>query len=134
MKKFIKKIFGVISTFIIGLQTKVFAANQTSVYGPPPGLITDRNQTEVYGPPPDITIDVNQTTVYGPPSAIKGNGITATLTAAHIFSIIASILLFIIGLIVIFNKKIPKKVKIIVSSIIAIAIAGLIIFCVFLVE
>ena len=132
MKKFIKKIFGVISTFIIGLQAKVFAANQTSVYGPPPGLTINRNQTDVYGPPPDKTIDVVQPTVYGPPSApLEGDGITVTITAAHIFSIIASILLFIIGLIVIFNKKIPKKVKIIVSSIIAIAIAGLIIFCVF---
>ena len=115
MKKFFKKILGGISTFIIGLQTKVFAADQTTVYGPAPDEIVNTEQTTVYGPPPTTPqVDASPTTA-----------------GTHILPIIASILLFIIGVIVILNKKISKKVKIIVSSIIAILIVALVVFCIF---
>ena len=112
MKKIFKKILGGISAFIIGAQTKIFAANQT----------------EVYGPPPDQLIDEEQ---YGQLPTTSHMEVSSTITGAQIVSIIASILLFIIGVIVILNKKISKKVKIIVSSIIAILIVGLVVFCVF---
>lgn len=77
MKKVIKIIFGIISSFILGAPSKIFAIEQTDVYGPPPE--------------PSIS----------------------TITGGQIFSIVASILLFIIGLIVILNKNIKKKVKVI---------------------
>lgn len=126
MKKFLKKIFGGISAFIIGAQTKVFAANQTSVYGPAPDVTINTNQTTVYGPPPTSSVNISPTV---PPTG--GEAITPVITGAQILSIIASILLFIIGIIVILNKKISKKVKIIVSSIIVVLIAALISFCIF---
>lgn len=122
MKKFLKKIFGRISAFIIGAQTKVFAASQTEIYGPAPDTIINENQTTVYGPPP--------TSNKISPPIIEGKTFPV-ITGAQIVSIIASILLFIIGVIVILNKKISKKVKIIVSSIIAILIVALVLFCIF---
>ncbi|MBR2588500.1 MAG: hypothetical protein IKD77_04770 [Bacilli bacterium] len=110
MKKFFKKIFGGISAFIIGAQTKVFAA----------GILSE----EIINPG-------HQVVLYGPPPTPPEEGFPPAITGAQIISIIASILLFIIGIIVILNKKISKKVKIIVSSIIAILIVVLVLFCIF---
>ena len=90
MKKLVKRTFGIISSFILGAQSKIFAIEQT----------------DVYGPPPEPTI--------------------SSLTGGQLFSTISSILLFIIGLIVIFNKNITKKVKIVIATILAIIIIALI--------
>ena len=95
MKKIVKRIFGIISSFILGAHSKIFAVEQTDVYGPPPR--------------PSI-------------SSIDGG---------HILSIASSILLFIIGLIVILNKNIKKKVKIITVSILSITIIALLLLAKF---
>ena len=95
MKKLVKRTFGIISSFILGAQSKIFAIEQT----------------DVYGPPPEPTI--------------------SSLTGGQLFSTISSILLFIIGLIVIFNKNITKKVKIVIATILAIIIIALILLAKF---
>ena len=89
MKKLLKRTFGIISSFILGAQSKIFAMHQPAVYGPPSD--------------PNIT----------------------TLTGGQIFSIVASIMLFIIGLIVILNKKINKTVKVITVIVFSIIIISL---------
>ena len=116
MKKMIKRIFGIISSFILGTQSRIFAIEQTDVYGPPPepknnGKILDIVQPSVYGPAPDPSV--------------------STITGGQIFSIVASILLFIIGLIVILNKNIKKKVKVITVIILSITILALLLLAKF---
>lgn len=116
MKKVVKKLFGSICTFILGTQSKIFAIEQTDVYGPPPEPknfknITSTSQTAVYGPPPESGI--------------------SELTGGHIFSIIASILIFIVGLIVILNKNIKKKTKVIIVTLLAIALIALLLLAIF---
>ena len=110
MKKILKKIFGSISFFILGAHSKIFAIEQTDVYGPPPSpkgksSILDINQSAVYGPAPDPSF--------------------SSLTSGQIFSIVASVLLFIIGLIVILNKKIKKNTKVLTVAILSITITAL---------
>ena len=95
MKKIVKKVFGFICIFILGAQAKVFADSGITIPATP----------SLYGPPPD-----------------KG---FSAMTGGQIFSIVTSVLLFIIGLVVIFNKNITKKVKTIVITLISIAIITL---------
>ena len=116
MKKAVKRIFGIVCTFILGTQSKIFAIEQTDVYGPPPepksgGKIIDITQSTVYGPAPDPSI--------------------STITGGQIFSIVASILIFIIGLIVILNKNIKKKTKVIIVTVLSITIIALLLFAKF---
>ena len=73
------------------------------------GKILEISQPAVYGPAPD-------------PSVSK-------ITGGPILPIVVSILLFIIGLIVILNKKINKKVKIITVIILFIVITALLWLC-----
>lgn len=82
---------------------------QQDVYGPPPEDIYDnRNESmimtpAVYGPPPDKPLNSK--------TMIKGT------------NIIITILIFVLGIIAIFNKKFSKKAKlIIISSLILIGI------------
>lgn len=110
MKKNVKRIFGIVSSFILGAQSKIFAVEQTEVYGPPSepkngSNIIDIAQSSVYGPAPDPSV--------------------STITGGQIFSIVASILLFIIGVIVILNKNIKKKVKVITVVILSVVIIAL---------
>ena len=109
MKKLLKRTFGIISSFILGAQSKIFAMHQPAVYGPP----SDANSETI--------IDISQPAVYGPPSDPN----ITTLTGGQIFSIVASIMLFIIGLIVILNKKINKTVKVITVIVFSIIIISL---------
>ena len=114
MKKMIKRIFGIISSFILVTQSRIFAIEQPAVYGPAPepnnsGKILDIEQPTVYGPAPEPSI-----------STITGG-----------LSIVASILLFIIGLIVILNKNIKKKVKVITVIILSIIIIALLLLAKF---
>lgn len=116
MKKRVKRVFGIISSFILGIQSKIFAVGQTEVYGPPPepknsGKILDIAQPPVYGPAPDPSV--------------------STITGGQIFSIVASILLFIIGLIVILNRNIKKKVKVITVILVSITIITLLLLAKF---
>lgn len=116
MKKMVKRILGIISSFILGTQSRIFAIEQPAVYGPAPepkssGNIIDIAQPGVYGPAPDPSI--------------------STITGGQIFSIVASILLFIVGLIVILNKNIKKKVKVITVIILSITIIALLLLAKF---
>lgn len=95
MKKLVKRIFTIISSFILGTQSKIFAIDETTVYGP--------------APDPSFS----------------------SLTGGQLFSIVSSILLFIIGLIVILNKNITKKAKIITITILTITIIALILLAKF---
>ena len=119
MKKMIKRIFGIVSSFILGTQSRIFAIEQTDVYGPPPepknsGKILDIAQPAVYGPAPDPSVST------APDPSVS------TITGGQIFSIVASILLFIIGLMVILNKNIKKKVKVITVIILSITNIGIV--------
>ena len=107
MKKMLKRIFGIICSFILGAQSKIFAIEQTDIYGPPS---EPKNGGKI--------IDITQSTVYGPVPVPS----VSTITGGQIFSIVTSILLFIIGLIVILNKNIKKKVKVITVIILLIVI------------
>ena len=102
MKKMIKRIFAIISSFIIGTQLRIFATEQTNVQNRPKKSIiaVPSAGTSLYGPPPDRSF------------GILGNA----------FSIGASILLFFIGLIVLLNKNIKKKIKIITITILLLVI------------
>ena len=117
MKKMLKRIFGIISAFILGTQSRIFAIEQTDVYGPPPELksgngIINSSQPTVYGPAPDST------------------GIS-TMTWGQLFSIIASILLFVIGILVILNKNIKKKNKVTTVILLSIIIIALLLLAKF---
>lgn len=114
MKKMVKRIFGIISSFILGMQSRIFAIEQTDVYGPPPEPNNGSNilqQTTVYGPAPDPSV--------------------STIAGGQIFSIIVSILLFIIGLFVILNKNIKKKVKVVTVITLLIVIIALLLLAKF---
>ena len=116
MKKLVKRTFGIICSFILGAQSKIFAIDETTVYGPAPdpnseNTIIDISQPSVYGPAPDPSF--------------------SSLTGGQLFSIVSSILLFIIGLIVILNKNITKKAKIITITILTITIIALILLAKF---
>lgn len=149
MKKIFKKISYALSTFVLGAQTKIFAADKAiAVYGPAPdpkptNTIFDPGQTDIYGPAPDPgpaqnvlnpgrsqnIFDPNQTDIYGPaPDPIR----TATgLGPGQILSILVSVVLFVLGITIALNKGIKKNVKVISISIISIVIVVLMILTIF---
>lgn len=82
---------------------------QQDVYGPPPeDIYNNRNESMIMSP-----------AVYGPPSDAPSNSKTVLKGT----NIIIAILIFVLGIIAIFNKKMSKKAKlIIISSLILIGI------------
>lgn len=114
-KKKMKKITGLTALSIMGAGSKTFAEKQEGY-----NTLESLESKETV----NNTI-VQDQVVYGPPpSNMKKN--------LGLFSIITSILLFIIGIVVILNKKISKNAKIIVSTIIVLAIVILILLKLFL--
>lgn len=95
MKKIFKKFMASISLFLLGASSKVFGVSQTTVYGPPKAS-NEIQAAVVYGPPADIGIQAS---------------------TINLLTIISSIVLFIIGLLVILNKKIKKNIKIFICCI-----------------
>lgn len=99
MKGKLKKLITSISLFLLGASSTAFAAGEADLYGPPSG--------------------------FGSEVPITGNTIT---NHSGILTIVTSIILFIIGLLIILNKKIKRTSKIIICSILGIILIGLIAF------
>ena len=150
MKKIFKKISCALSTFVLGAQAKIFAADKAiAVYGPAPdpkpaNTIFDPTQTTKYGPVPDPgpvqnvlnptpsqnIFDPNQTDIYGPaPDPIRTAG--SGLGPGQILSILVSVILFVLGIAIALNKGLKKNVKIITLSIISVVIVVLMILTIF---
>ncbi len=136
MKKIFMKISFLMSSFIIGIQSKVFGREMPStLYGPPTPA---NNDTIPFDPSlfEDTNTVVNPQTKYGAPSPIvnrPNNNInnTSGLGHAQILSIIIAILLFVIGLVIVLNKGIKRNIKAILLTIISIAIVVLMLLTMF---
>lgn len=78
---------------------------------------------DVYGPPPEDIYDTNESlvnipAVYGPPSEMKENKVDN-------LNVFITVILFVLGIIAILNRKISKKIKAII--VLCLIIIGIII-------